>query len=498
MHGSAWYVLTALLALLVAAGIASTYPTRASREALAASVNRSAGELFIIGPVASVGPGGVELWRILGAATIFISLASVFTVVRNTRATEEDGTSELSGSAAIGRAAPLVAVLVVTAAGSLLAGAIVTSGFIGTGAGVLGSTLAGAQITMTGLLGASLAAVTGQLMRTARGATGVAIAVVAACFLLRGAGDVIGGDALWLSPFGWIAAVRPFAADDAAMLLPALALAALLAAVAVRVAANRDLGAGMVAERTGPARAGRWLRGPVSLALRTTRGTILGWGVGALVVGVLIGGVATTVDTQVELALGSGAGSGSGLVDVALYLAPLFATVLGLQVVLRLRGEVASGRAEAVLSRPVGRDRWLLAHVAAAVLGAATVLLAFGLGIATASLGTFPERFAPTAVAGVLRSPAPWVFITLGALLLAVIPRAAAAVSYTVVGAFQALEFAVEFRLLPADALLASPFAVVPQAPDGAAHVWQTIVLVLVAAALGLLAAIAVRHRDLR
>ena len=271
MHGSAWYVLTALLALLVAAGIASTYPTRASREALAASVNRSAGELFIIGPVASVDPGGVELWRILGAATIFISLASVFTVVRNTRATEEDGTSELSGSAAIGRAAPLVAVLVVTAAGSLLAGAIVTSGFIGTGAGVLGSTLAGAQITMTGLLGASLAAVTGQLMRTARGATGVAIAVVAACFLLRGAGDVIGGDAFWLSPFGWISAVRPFAADDAAMLLPALALAALLAAVAVRVAANRDLGAGMVAERTGPARAGRSLRGPVSLALRTTQ-----------------------------------------------------------------------------------------------------------------------------------------------------------------------------------------------------------------------------------
>ncbi|QHC58701.1 ABC transporter permease [Rathayibacter sp. VKM Ac-2760] len=497
VHASAWYALTALLLLLVAAGIASTYPTPASREELASSVNRSAGELFIIGPLFSPDAGAVELWRILGIATIFVSLASVFTTVRNTRASEENGTIEMLGSAAIGRTAPLVAVLIITAAGSVLAGVIVASGFIGTGASALGSTLAGAQIAMIGLLGAAVAALTGQIMQTSRGATGVAIAVVAAFFLLRGAGDAIGGNAYWISPFGWISAARPFAGDNAAMILPALALAALLAGLALRIAARRDLGAGVFPERSGPAVAGRSLRGPVSLALRTSRGTIIGWSSSALVVGLLIGGVASTVDTEVTLALGSSAGSGSGLVQVALYLSPLFAAILGLQVILRVRVEITSGRAEAVLSRPVARDHWLLGYACAAGLGAATVLMAFGLGIAVGNLGTSPETFGLTAVAGVVRAPAPWVFIALSALLLAVVPRAAAAISFTVVGLFQALEFAVEFRLLPEDALLTSPFALVPQGPDGAAHIWQTIILVFIAAALGLFAARAVRHVDI-
>jgi ABC-2 type transport system permease protein len=150
-----------------------------------------------------------------------------------------------------------------------------------------------------------------------------------------------------------------------------------------------------------------------------------------------------------------------------------------------------------VLSRPVARDHWLLGYACAAGLGAATVLMAFGLGIAVGNLGTSPETFGLTAVAGVVRAPAPWVFIASSALLLPVVPRAAAAISFTVVGLFQALEFAVEFRLLPDNALLTSPFALVPQGPDGAAHIWQTIILVFIAAALGLFAARAVRHVDI-
>lgn len=61
LHGSAWYVLSGLLLVVIAAGIVSTYPTAADRETLAASVNASAGELFIIGPVSSTDVGGIGL-----------------------------------------------------------------------------------------------------------------------------------------------------------------------------------------------------------------------------------------------------------------------------------------------------------------------------------------------------------------------------------------------------------------------------------------------------
>ncbi|WP_431818053.1 ABC transporter permease [Gordonia jacobaea] len=496
LHGTAWYLLSGLLLLVVAAGIIATYPTTAAREALAKSVNASAGELFLIGPVSSTDAGGVGLWRMLGIATIFISLASVLTMIRNTRATEESGTSEMLGAAAIGRAAPLVAAIGVTAAGSLAAGILVGVGFIGIGASATGSLLVGVQVAMLGLLAAALAGLTGQIVQTARGATGIAIAVVAAFFLLRGAGDAIGGNAYWMSPFGWIAAVRPFADDNALMLLPALGLTTALAAAAVWIASRRDLGAGVFPERVGPAHAHASLRGPTSLAVRTSRDAIVGWAAGAFVVGLLIGGVSSTVDRQVNIALDSSAGSGSGLIQVAFHLSPLFAALLGIQTTLRLRGEVTSGRAEVILSRPVSRTRWLLAYTTTGALAALAVLIAFGLGIAFAQLGTDPGSFGIMAVAGALRAPAAWVFIGLTTLLLSTLPRAATAVAFIVVGAFQALEFAVEFRAIPHEALYISPFALVPELPSGPAHSWQTVVCLAIAVALSAIATRAIRHLD--
>ncbi|WP_295012198.1 ABC transporter permease [uncultured Microbacterium sp.] len=497
LHGSAWYLLSGLLLSVVAAGIVATYPTVAAREALAESVNASAGELFIIGPLSSTGAGGIALWRIMGIASLVLSVASVLTMLRNTRTPEENGTSEMLGSAAIGRAAPLAAALGATAAGSLAAAIVVGVGFLGLGASVTGSLLVGAQVASFGVLGAALAALVGQIVQTTRGATGLCIAFIAAFFLLRGAGDALGGNGYWLSPFGWIAAVHPFAADNASMLLPALALTIALDAVAIRIAARRDLGAGLMPERVGPAHASPALRGPVSLALRTSRGAVIGGAVGAFVVGLLIGGVASTVDRQIDITLGSAAGSASGLVQVALYLSPLFAAILGVQIALRLRGEVTSGRAEAVLSRPVPRSRWLLAHPLVGALAALIALIAFGLGIGIAQLGTDAGSFGVVALAGALRAPAAWVFVALAALLLATVPRAAAAVAFIAVGAFQALEFAVEFRILPREALLVSPFALVPQLPGGDPHPGRAVLLVLIGAVLVAVAARAIRRRDI-
>ncbi len=88
-------------------------------------------------------------------------------------------------------------------------------------------------------------------------------------------------------------------------------------------------------------------------------------------------------------------------------------------------------------------------------------------------------------------------FIALTTLLLATVPRAASAIAFIIVGVFQVLEFAVEFRAVPREALYASPFALVPQLPDGALHPWQTILLILIATALIAVAARAIRHHDI-
>ena len=60
----------------------------------------------------------------------------------------------------------------------------------------------------------------------------------------------------WLSPLGWALQVRPYAGDRFWVLLLHLATTAVLVAVAYRLLARRDVGAGLIAERPGPPRAG--------------------------------------------------------------------------------------------------------------------------------------------------------------------------------------------------------------------------------------------------
>ena len=64
-----------------------------------------------------------------------------------------------------------------------------------------------------------MAAVAAQVSETARGARGLAIAVLGAVFLLRGVGDSAGASGptwlTWLSPVGWAELARPFAGDRA-------------------------------------------------------------------------------------------------------------------------------------------------------------------------------------------------------------------------------------------------------------------------------------------
>ena len=97
-----------------------------------------------------------------------------------------------------------------------------------------------------------------------------------------------------------------------------------------------------------------------------------------------------------------------------------------------------------------------------------------------------------------LRAPAAWAFVALAALLLAVAPRAAAGAAWAVLAAFVLLEFVVEFRLVAASVLWVSPFAQVPQLPDGPGHAAAGLALL---AGTGLLLVVAcrmVRSGDLR
>jgi ABC-2 type transport system permease protein len=505
------YALTAIAAS-GGFGLRLIAKTAHSRAALAASVHSTPALAFLYGQVHGDSLGALAAWRYLAYAALGAALMSVFLVVRHTRADEETGRLELVDSTAVGRNAALAVAMLVAVAANLAVfvfGAVVLafSGLPVTGAIAFGLAEAGC-----GLAFAAVAAVAAQVSGTARGARGIAIAVLGFTFLLRGIGDSASSHALtwltWVSPIGWAELVRPFAGERWWVLaLPVLAALGGIA-IAFALTARRDQGAGLVEPRPGPATAGRLLSGPAGLTWRLQRGAVAGWAAGFVVGGLAIGVVTKSIGKLV--------GSSSGLVHVlhkiggqpslaSTYLAAcmsllgLVAAAYAVSAVARLRSDEVANRAEPLLAAPVSRPRWGGSYLLTAVAGTAVVLVAGGLGvglaygIATSDVSTQVPSLIGAALA---QLPAALVVAGVGAAFAGLLPTWSGPAGWT---ALAVCGFAGVFGPalnLPQAVLDVSPFTHVPKLPGGAVSIVPLAWLTLVALALAAVCLIGLRGRD--
>jgi ABC-2 type transport system permease protein len=115
-----------------------------------------------------------------------------------------------------------LAVLVVA---QLLIGAALAVAMILAGTAVVGSLLYGAAVALVGVVFAALGTMTAQLVPSRQTAAGLAGAILGAGLLLRMIADGAASAAWlrWVTPFGLVAQVQPYAADRVA---PVVVLAA--------------------------------------------------------------------------------------------------------------------------------------------------------------------------------------------------------------------------------------------------------------------------------
>lgn len=234
---------------------------------------------------------------------------------------------------------------------------------------------------------ASVAAVTVQLAESARAATGLAMAVLAAAFVLRAVGDTTAGLPWlsWLSPIGWSQQLRPFGGVRWWVVLVPMAFAVVAAAGARALLGRRDVGAGLLRPRPGPATATTRLRSPIALAWRLQRGTLGAWTFGFTVLGLIFGSVAANlgglVDSPQSRNLITEMGGVNGLTDAflgtELGIAGVLAAAYGIQAVLRLRSEETALRAEPLLATATSAEGSGLQRRIDIAGGASTVREAF-------------------------------------------------------------------------------------------------------------------------
>jgi polyether ionophore transport system permease protein len=428
---AAWIAAIGGLVAGTAAAFLRLLPTAASRLPFAQGIRSNPALRALIGvPFDLDTIGGLTAWRAGALAPVLAALMSLFAVVRHTRAEEESGRLELVCAGAVGRHAPLAAALIVAFALDLVAGLVVAAALAALRLPAAGALALGASVAGAGWLFAAFAAVAAQLTRSARAARGLAAGALAAAYLVRAAGDAADSWLAWLSPIGWCERIRPFAGERWGLAALIAAAAAAAAAAALVLQARRDLGAGAVAERSGPGAGGPG--GVLALAWRLQRGPLLAWLAGFAVAGAIFGGVADSVVDLLRgnprlLAIVSAAGGAHRLVDsffaAAFGFGGVVAAACAVQAALRLRAEETALRLEPILATPVGRLRWALGHVAHAAAAPALCLAAMGLAAGLAHGGDVLGL----AAAALAHAPAAWVVGAIAVALFGLAPRAAPA-----------------------------------------------------------------------
>ncbi|MPY98939.1 MAG: ABC transporter permease [Actinophytocola sp.] len=506
-----WIAALTLLTVSTVAGFPDLYPTAASRQSRASLMDSPAA-------TAMNGPGfGLDNYtfgamlanEMTGFLAIFVALISVLMVSRHTRHEEEQGRAELIRAGIVGRHASLSAALAVTVIANLLLAVVLTVVLGGMGIETItwgGTALFAASLAMVGIVFAAASAVSAQVFEHGRAASGMAGALIGVAYALRAAGDM-GNDFLsWLSPIGWAQRTKSYVDDTAWPLLLGLVVAGVLVAVAYLLSTRRDVGAGLRQPRPGAAGASDALTTPLGFALRLHRGAVIGWTSALFLFGAMYGSLASEVESFVEdnpamqefvRQMGSASFTQSWLALIMSMLA-MVCSVFGVLVVVRMRTEETSGRAEPVLSTALTRAKWVAGHLAVALGGGAVVMLSGGLGLGVSAMAsTGDSTLLPDLLGAALAYvPAVWLTTGLALTLFGLLPGTVHA-TWVVLGYGLFIGMLGPLLQLPGWLNNLSPFSHVPQLPAVDVEVTPLVLLTAVAAALVALGFGAFRQRDL-
>jgi ABC-2 type transport system permease protein len=332
--------------------------------------------------------------------------------------------------------------------------------------------------------------------------------VLGAAFTLRAVGDAGDGTLSWLSPLGWSLQVRPYAGDRWWVLLLHLATTAVLTVVAYLLLAGRDVGAGLIAERPGPGRAGPRLGGVDGLTWRLDRGALLLWTVGLCLYGLLMGSVVhgigdelgdSTIARDIVARMGGTSALEEAFIAVAFAMMGMVAAAFAVSLTLRLHQEETGQRAETTLAGAVSRTRWLASHLVAALVGSAVAMLVSGVagglvyGIAAGDVG---GKLAVVVGTAAVQLPAVWLLAAVTVAVFGLAPRFTP-VAWGVLISFVAIYLIGELARFPQWVQDLEPFAHTPRVGadfTAAPLLW----LLAIDAALIILGAMAFRRRDLR
>jgi ABC-2 type transport system permease protein len=428
------------------------YKTLAQRDALAATYGRDNAVRALFGPASRLqSVAGFTAFKISMTLTILGALWGLLTSTRVLRGEEDGGRWELllagqttriwaTCQALLGLGAGVVTLWVLTAVITVVVG-LDSTVHIAPSAALYFSVAMVASAVMFLAVGA----LTSQLAATRRQAAAYGATLLGLAYGVRLIADAGLGLhwLIWVSPLGWVEELRPLIAPSPFALVPIVGFTGVLCLAALRLAGSRDVGASVLPDRAHAEAHLGLLRGPMRLAMRLVRPTVLGWWVAIAISGLLYGSIAKSAGAtisgssvqQVFAKLGAPGQGADAVLGVCFLVVAVLIGFIGAGQLGAARSEEAEGRLDQLLVRPVGRASWIAGRLLVAVV----VLVSSGviagslawLGAATQHTGL---SFWSLLDAGVNLVPPAIAILGIGVLVFGVRPRLTSTVVYALLG----------------------------------------------------------------
>jgi ABC-2 type transport system permease protein len=449
--GVMWGYLFGIVVASSAISYTRIYTTQAERDHLAVAFGSNRASAALFGPAPRLQTvAGFTVFKSIMTLIVLGAIWAALISTRLLRGEEEAGRWELllTGQATSRRATVqtlaglgmgVAALWAVTALISVLAGQY-SKVDIAAGSMLYFSV---AQVAAAALF-LPVGALTSQLAATRRRAAAYAGWFLGACYAVRMVADAGVGlhGLIWVSPLGWVEELQPLTTPRPLALLPIVGFAAVVAAVAVRLAGSRDVGASVLPDQTHAAPHFRLLFGPLGLSVRLVRPALIGWalalGVAGFVLGLIAKAGGTITGSSVETVFTRLGISGTGaeaFLGVSFLILAVLAAFLAAGQVLAARGEEAEGRLDHLLVRPVSRVGWLAGRTAVAV---SAILVGGIVAGVTAWLGALAQNtgvgLTTLVTAGLNVVPPALCLCGLGVLAFGVWPRGTSYAVYGVLG----------------------------------------------------------------
>ncbi|CFY11086.1 Uncharacterized [Syntrophomonas zehnderi OL-4] len=313
-----------------------------------------------------------------------------------------------------------------------------------------------------------MAGLVAQLFVSATAARGMSFGLLGALFGLHILWNVSGRQNLlaYLNPLEWPLLMRPFAGEHFVVFLIPLVLSMALVTLSMWLMTRRDVGAGLVPQRTGRAFAKPGLRNLNALAWRTQKGVFLAWFCFYAIFSFALGRASYLMVSAVSSAealtglierLG---GIEQAFLSLMLY---VFGILISIYVMMSAdilrQEEVAKG--ETLLSMPVRRERLVLSHMIYIFGGSAAIMLisgfcvGLGAAIGTGNSGMLSRLFYE--MAGMIT--AIWTIGGIALLLFGALPRWMTGISYGLLTLYVLMEIFWEQQQIPEIFYAFSPFS---------------------------------------